>query len=67
MLINVKAKSPKIPFAQRVDKEVLSQFTHWKNLYRKKTGNSVDTASHIEQTLIKLTESLKSELLNKYK
>ena len=67
MNINIKVNSPKLPFGQRIDKEILTQFTHWKKLYSKKTGNSVDTPKHIEDMLVKLTESLKSELLNKYK
>jgi len=67
MLINIKVNSPKLPFGQRIDKEILTQFTHWKKLYNKKTGKSVDTPKHIEDMLVKLTESLKSELLNKYK
>lgn len=67
MLINIKVNSPKLPFGQRIDKEILTQFTHWKKLYKKKTGKSVDTPKHIEDMLVKLTESLKSELLTKYK
>jgi len=63
MLIN--KKSPKVQFAQRIDEKVLKKFVEWKKLYRKKTGNSVDTSKHIEELLVKLTETIKSDLNNK--